>query len=62
MTQHTDHINLTNDELLNLTYIKENPTQLEIELAQRLEVLMQEVDDLTGEELSLEQIFETVDG
>lgn len=62
MTKHTDYINLTNDELLTLAYTKDDPSHLEIELAQRLETAMQEVDELNGESTSLEEILSAVDG
>lgn len=62
MTKHTDYINLTNDELLTLAYTKDDASHLEIELAQRLEASMQEVDDLNGEPTSLEEILSAVDG
>lgn len=57
MTKHTDFINLTNDELLTLTYTKDGVTSLELELAQRLEATMQEVDDLNLAEPSLDVLL-----
>lgn len=60
MTKHTDYINLTNDELLTLVYTKEDPSQLEIELAQRLENALIEVDGLTSEGPSLDEIIASV--
>ena len=57
MTLHTSYINLTHDELLTSIYSKEDATPLEIELAQRLEALIDEVDCLSRESVSLEDIL-----
>lgn len=54
MTTHTDHTSLTNDELLTLAYTKDGATPLEIELSQRLEQALDEIDALLTSTASVE--------